>query len=197
MTMELRKAYPGLKRKRYRLRRQFYAEKLGAEFQPCAAEPAAVHDRDQTSLKMAEQVRLLQDQLLRARADYDNFRKRMQQQQKLLEEQAAERIVQPLLPVLDHFALALQNAAQTSNASSLMEGIQIIHRELLKALGDIGLSPIAAEGELFDPYRHEAVGVIETDEAPENSIVSVMRDGYKLGDRVIRPALVQVAKKPQ
>lgn len=194
--------YPGLRRKRYRLRRGIYQEN-----QALAPESAgdgegmiskvAFDELDASRKKIAQQAHALQDQLLRARADYDNFRKRIQQQQKALEESAAERVVQPLLNVIDHFSLALKNSDNIQNINSFVEGVNIIYREMEKVLGDIGLKSIPAEGQPFDPFQHEAVGVIAKDDVPENTVIAEARRGYKLGDRVIRPSLVHVSKKPE
>jgi molecular chaperone GrpE len=97
--------------------------------------------------------------------------------------------------VLDNFELALSSsAAATTDANALLEGVQMIQSQLLTALGSLGLKKIEAEGEIFNPHLHEAVGVVEASGAKENTVVEVLRPGYMLNAKVLRPAMVKVSR---
>jgi len=137
------------------------------------------------------------DRLLRQTADYDNFKKRAARERQEATKYANESLLQKLIPVVDNFEAAMA-AASAPNASSesLQTGVNMIYTQLKSALGDAGLEEIDASNQPFDPNFHEAVSQKETDEAPEGHVVQQLRKGYKLRDRLIRPATVIVAKKP-
>jgi molecular chaperone GrpE len=138
------------------------------------------------------------ERLLRTAADFENFKKRAAREKQDAIKYANEALIQQLLPVLDNFDMALATA-QTSpadNAQSLQAGIAMICQQLKNALAESGLEPVDALGQEFDPNWHEAVSQTETDEVPEGHVVQQLRKGYKLRDRLLRPASVVVAKKP-
>jgi molecular chaperone GrpE len=129
---------------------------------------------------------------LRALADTDNARKRAQAEMAQARKYAIERFVEDLLPVLDSLEAAL--GADGAGAGSLRSGVELTLKLLRAALERAGVTEIApASGERFDPYRHEAMAAVEAEAAP-NTVVSVMKKGYGLHDRVVRAALVTVAK---
>ena len=128
--------------------------------------------------------------LQRVAADFDNYRKRVVREQESLVARAHERLVAKLLPVLDNLERALDAAAEHEEAA-LEEGVRLVHRELRDALVREGLAEIEAEGP-FDPHVHEAL-LTQPSDVPEGIVISVVEKGYKVGDRVLRPARVVVS----
>jgi molecular chaperone GrpE len=138
------------------------------------------------------------DRLLRTAADFENFKKRAARERIEAAQFANVALLQKLLPVLDHFEMA-QTAALTAaddKLSSLQAGIAMIQQQLKGILAETGLEEIDAAGKPFDPMLHEAVSQMETTGSPEGRVVQQIRKGYKLRDRLLRPAAVVVAKKP-
>lgn len=131
------------------------------------------------------------DDLKRVAADFDNYRKRALRDQEALVARAHERLVKELLPVLDDLERALV-AAEEHEEAQLEEGVRLVHRELRDALAKEGLVEIETEGE-FDPHVHEALLTQPSDE-DDGAILQVIQKGYRLGDRVLRPARVVVSQ---
>jgi len=138
------------------------------------------------------------ERLLRTTADFENFKKRAGREKQEAIKFANEGLLQKLVPVLDNFDMALSAAQtdQTDAAQSLQTGINMIYQQLRNALLEAGLEEIDAADKPFDPNVHEAVSQRETAEVPEGHVVQQMRKGYKLRDRLLRPASVVVSKKP-
>jgi molecular chaperone GrpE len=140
------------------------------------------------------------DRLLRTAADFENFKKRAARERHEAAQSATAALVHKLLPVLDHFEMAqaaAQNArAPQSGTAALQDGIAMIQQQLQGILAETGLEEVDASGRPFDPTLHEAVSQLETADAPEGQVVQQIRKGYKLRDRLLRPATVVVAKKP-
>jgi molecular chaperone GrpE len=138
------------------------------------------------------------ERLLRATADFENFKKRAARERQDASRFANESLVQKLIPVLDNFEMALTAAqsAQGGNVESLQAGVAMILQQLKVALTDAGVEEVDAAGKPFDPNLHEAVSQTETADVPEGNVVQQLRKGYKLRDRLLRPATVVVAKKP-
>ena len=130
------------------------------------------------------------DQLKRLAAEFDNYRKRAARDQESLVARAAERLVKELLPVLDDLERALE-AAEAHEEAKLEDGVRLVHRSLAAALSKEGLREIPTDGS-FDPHVHEAL-LSQPSEADEGSVIEVLQKGYRLGDRVLRPARVVVA----
>ena len=163
-------------------------ERAAAEDQPQAqAAEQSVEDRLQAAEAKAEEH--LND-LKRLAADFDNYRKRAARDQESLVARAHERLVKELLPILDDLERALEAAEQHEEAR-LEEGVRLVHRSLRDALAREGLAEIETDGR-FDPYVHEAL-LAQPSEAEEGSVIQVIQRGYRLGDRVLRPARVVVA----
>ena len=131
------------------------------------------------------------EHLQRVAADFENFRKRAARDQESLVARAAERLVRELLPVLDDLERALQ-AAEEHEEAKLEEGVRLVHRQLADALRKEGLEEIPTDGS-FDPHLHEAL-LAQPAEAQSGSVLEVLQKGYRLGDRVLRPARVVVAE---
>jgi molecular chaperone GrpE len=135
------------------------------------------------------------DHFLRARADLDNFRKRAQREKEDLLKFSNETILRELLPVIDNLERALQHAATDSEAG-LLQGVELTLGQFGKVLEKFNVVAIEAIGELFDPARHEAMGQIESTEQPPNTVIQLLQKGYLLNDRLLRPAMVLIAKAP-
>jgi molecular chaperone GrpE len=138
------------------------------------------------------------DRLLRTTADFDNFKKRAARERQDAIKFANESLMQKLVTVLDNFEMA-QAAAQTGAADSLkslQEGVAMIYQQLRNVLTEAGLEDVDASGKPFDPNYHEAVSQQESAEVPEGHVLQQLRKGYKLRERLLRPASVIVAKAP-
>ncbi len=138
------------------------------------------------------------DSLLRTTADFDNFKKRAARERQEAIKYANEGLLQKLIPILDNFDMALAAAANAKEgaAQSLQTGVNMILSQFRNALTETGLEEIDAAGKAFDPNFHEAVSQQETADVPDGQVVQQLRKGYKLRDRLLRPATVIVAKKP-
>ena len=134
----------------------------------------------------------LQDRLLRQAAEFDNYRKRVDRERKDVAQYAAAEFVQDLLPVVDDFERALQTDAP--GAESYRQGLEIIHRALMEMLRKRGVSPIDAVGTDFDPQIHQAVAYEDAPDRRDGEVMEQFTRGYRLGDKLIRPAMVKVAK---
>jgi molecular chaperone GrpE len=132
----------------------------------------------------------LVDTLQRLQAEFANYKKRALREQESLVSRAHERLVKELLPVLDDLARALE-AAELHEEAKLEEGVRLVHRQLAEVLAKEGLAEIETNG-VFDPNVHEAL-LSQPSDAPEGSVVEVIQKGYRLGDRVLRPARVVIA----
>jgi molecular chaperone GrpE len=136
------------------------------------------------------------DRMLRALAEADNARRRAQRERDEYVKYATESLIRDLVPVLDNFDRALEAARASGEAASVVAGVELIQRELLRVLERAGVTRYSAVGERFDPTRHEAVGrVVAADTAPD-TVVREAAPGYLLNDRVLRAALVTVAVAP-
>ncbi|MCE5196846.1 MAG: nucleotide exchange factor GrpE [Negativicutes bacterium] len=151
----------------------------------------------QQLLTNTEKVKELEAYNLRLQADFDNYRRRSQKEREDLSQYASVKVVSALLPILDDFERALAAPLpEGEHCDSLKTGVQMIHRQLLEVLAKEGLQEIESLGQLFDPYVHEAVMQCEATEGiAENTVTMVLRKGYKMKEKVIRAAMVQVAHK--
>jgi molecular chaperone GrpE len=140
----------------------------------------------------AERDSLL-DRLARAQAEFENARRRTVKEQQDFRDYAAADAIKSLLPVLDSFERALQ---VKSDAAEFRNGIDLIYKQLQTALGKLSLQPIAAKGQPFDPHYHEAIEMVDTTEAPDHQVIEELQRGYRLKDRLLRPAMVKVARNP-
>lgn len=138
------------------------------------------------------------ERLLRTTADFDNYKKRAAREKQEAVRFANESLLRKLVPVLDSFDMALAAAQTTGDraAQSLQAGINMIYQQLKSALGEAGLEEVDAAGKAFDPNLHEAISQQATAEVPEGQVVQQLRKGYRLRERLLRPASVIVAKQP-
>jgi molecular chaperone GrpE len=142
--------------------------------------------------QLAEQ----KDRMLRAMAEADNIRRRAQRDAEERVRYANEALVRELIPILDNFDRALASARAPGSADSMVAGVELIQRELLRVLERAGVSRYSAVGQAFDPTRHEAIARVVSVDATPDTVVSETAPGYALQGRVVRPALVAVAAAP-
>lgn len=138
----------------------------------------------------------LKDQLLRTAADYDNFRKRTRKDLEDAERRGREEAVRELLPVFDNLERAVAAASAASDVASIVEGLRMVLKLFEDHAGRLGVQRIESVGQRFDPAVHDAVQQQETDEHPVGTVIAELVPGYRLGERLIRPAMVVVARKP-
>ena len=134
------------------------------------------------------------DDLRRLQADFDNYRKRTLREQTARTASASQALVARLLPVLDNFELAVSAAEQSRDFDRMLKGVEMVLGALREVLESEGLVKIEAEGKPFDPERHEAVIAVEQEGSEPGMVVDIVRAGYELGGKVLRPAMVKVAK---
>jgi len=162
--------------------------------EPAPATPEQVEEWKSRAAKADEYW----DRLLRTTADFDNFKKRAAREKQEAIKYASQSLMEKLVPILDSLdmAIAAAQAGSPESAQSLQAGIAMIYQQFKSALAEAGLEEIDATHQPFDPNRHEAVSQTETSDVPEGQVVQQLRKGYKLRDRLVRPASVVVAKKP-
>jgi molecular chaperone GrpE len=140
----------------------------------------------------AERDSLL-DRLARAQAEFENARRRTVKEQQESRDYAVADAIKSLLPVVDSLDLALR---AHSDAAEFRSGVELIYKQLQAALGKLSVNAIAAKGEPFDPHYHEAIEMVETADAPDHQVIEELQRGYKYKERLLRPAMVKVAKNP-
>lgn len=139
----------------------------------------------------------LKDLALRARADLDNFRKRALREKEEAIRYANNGLLERLLPVIDNFELGLEAAKSAPDAASILQGMAMVHKQLQDFLKTNGLEEVQAEGEAFDPNKHDAVSQEFSAEVPEGRVIRQVRKGYKIKDRLVRASSVVVSKGQQ
>lgn len=140
----------------------------------------------------AERDSLL-DRLARAQAEFENARRRASKEQQEFRDFAVADAIKSLLPVVDSLERALQ---VKSDAAELHSGVELIYKQLQAALAKLSVNPIVSKGELFDPRYHEAIEMVDTSAAPDHQVMEELQRGYKFKDRLLRPAMVKVARNP-
>ncbi len=134
------------------------------------------------------------DDMLRAKAELDNTKRRIEKEKEEFLKFANEGIILRLLPIVDNFDRAISSVKHTDETDAIMQGIKMVQKELHNLFKDCGVEQVKSVGEKFDPHVHEAIAVVETNEHPEDTIVEEIQTGYKLHGRLIRPAIVKVSK---
>ncbi len=143
--------------------------------------------------KLKEELDDLNNKYLRLAADFDNFRKRQAQERESLLKYGAADTLTKILVVLDSFERAKKSLDELDDIQGVREGYEVVFKQLIDVLKKVGLEEIEAVGKEFDPNLHEAIARVPSEEHPDNTVVAQMQTGYKLGDRVLRPALVSVS----
>ena len=170
------------------------AEPVEAETAESAEEPAPEDQEDELAKAKAEAAEM-RDQFLRLQAEWDNFRKRTAAERESEKVRASEKLVKDLIPVVDDLERALEHAQQAGYGGSLTGGVEAVTNKFLQILSKHKVEQIKAEGEPFDPMRHQAVGTQPDPTVPEETVVNVYQKGYQMGDRVLRPAMVVTSTK--
>ena len=152
--------------------------------------PGSSVAEDELQKVKAERDSLL-DRLARAQAEFENARRRAGKEQQEYRDYAIGDAVKTLLPVFDSLERALQIK---SDGAEFRSGMELIHKQLQSALAKLSVQPIPAMGEPFDPRYHEAIEMVETSEVPDHQVIEELQRGYKFKDRLLRPAMVKVAK---
>ncbi len=160
-----------------------------------ATEPASGSARPAAEGPEAEIARI-RDQLLRTAADFDNFKKRSRREVIDADRRGREELLRDLLPVFDNLERATAHMESATDVQSLADGIQMVMRQFLDTLTKLGIERIESVGKAFDPAVHEAIQHMETPEHPPGSVVAEVQAGYRLGEKLVRPAMVVVAKAP-
>src|SRR5258708_2120318 len=176
-------------------KRQFEEQQLdeqelaaqGLDDQPVANDPAVAAELE----KLRAERDLLVDRMARMQAEFDNARKRAAKEQQDYRDYALSDTIKALIPVLDSFDRALQSSPEKSEFHM---GVELIHKQLQDALTRLGVQVIAAKGEQFDPRFHEAIEMVDTEKARDNEVLEELQRGYKLKERLLRPAMVRVAR---
>ena len=176
------------------------ADELRGE--PAAAKEAVANDQagpPATPLEEAQaEIARIRDQLLRTAADFDNFRKRTRRELDDAHRRGKEELLRELLPVFDNLERAVVHAGQASDAKAVADGVGMVLKQFGDTLGKVGIKRIPAVGGPFDPSLHEAIQQVETNDHAAGTIVAEVQPGYTLGDRLVRAAMVVVAKpKPK
>ena len=161
---------------------------------------ASLKDREQEITSLKEQLKEKEetaekyfDRMLRIQADLENYRKRVSKETEDYRKYSNLQLLKKLLDITDNFERALGSLPDDSETRT---GLTMIFEQIQGILREEGISPQDPLGEKFDPYHHEAEVVIETDEHPENTIIEVVRKGYSMGEKIIRPSVVRISKLP-
>jgi len=158
-----------------------------------AAPNAEVSGTEAELQKVKAERDSLLDRLARAQAEFENARRRAAKEQQDFRDFATVDAIKSLLPVIDSFERALQTKSEPGDFRS---GVELIYKQLQDVLTKLGVRPIAAKGEQFNPHVHEAIEMVETPDAADHEVLEEWQRGYKFKDRLLRPAMVKVAKNP-
>lgn len=180
-----------------RLRRALHRERFTrtmADEPGSRIEPELVRQIDLAAHAIAGENEQMRQAMLRQKAEFENFRRRTLKEKDQLRDTTKEALVANLLPVIDNFDRAIDATAQASDVSSVRQGVEMVAHQLRGILENEGFQRIDALGETFDPVLHEAIAVEDRPGVPDNEVIEVMLPGYRFKDRVVRPAMVKVAK---
>ena len=159
------------------------------------ADPAADTAETGELEKLRAENAFQRDRLARLQAEFENFRKRNQREQQDFREYALTETLKQLLPILDSLDRAVKT--ESKSVEDFRSGIELIDRQFHDVLTRLGVEPIPAQGQPFDPSLHHAIQVVETTEFPDHQVIDELQRGYRLRDRVLRPAMVRVSKNEQ
>ena len=159
-------------------------------------EEKKIKELEKTIEEKDNEIKELNDKYLRLYAETENMRKRLEREKKDFLEYANESVLKDLLPIIDNMERAIEHSEQNSNIEDFIKGIELTLNSFLKVLEKYGVKPVDALHKPFDPNFHEAMQVQETDEFEPNTVVQQLQKGYTFKERLLRPALVIVSKKP-
>ena len=187
-------------------RNEQVVEEVKEEVKEAQVEEAVTSEDSEESVEEKVSTALLQEKvdelqakltetegrMLRLQADFENYKRRVQMDKQAAEKYRAQSLVSDILPALDNFERAMQVEANDEQMKSLLQGMEMVYRQLLEAMTKEGVEAIEAVGKQFDPHEHQAVMQVEDSEFESNAVVEEFQKGYKLKDRVIRPSMVKV-----
>lgn len=150
-------------------------------------------EKEETKSDEPSEYDKLNQQYIRLAADFDNYRKRQEQERESLLRFGTENALTKMLEVIDNFERGEKALENVDDCAKVKDSFSLIHKQVLETLQKLGLEEIEAEGQEFDPNFHDAVMQTPTSEHPEHTVIAVLQKGYKMGDKVLRPALVNVA----
>ena len=163
---------------------------------PTDTEPAAQAEdttKPAADNELQEKYDKLNQQYIRLAADFDNYRKRQEQEREALLKYGAENALKKMIEVLDNFERGEKALEKVDDCQQVKDSFNLLHKQVMDTLTKLGLEPIETAGQEFDPNFHEAVMQTPTSEHPENTIINELQKGYKMGDKVLRASLVNVA----
>lgn len=159
---------------------------------PDSAEESVSPEAESELQKLKAERDSLLDRVARLQAEFENARKRSLREQQDYRDYALADALRTMLPVVDSFERALQ--VSEGEKSEIRNGVELIYKQMMDAFAKLGLKPIPARGEMFDPHMHEAIEMVETRDFPDHQVIEELQRGYKLKDRLLRPAMVKVAQ---
>ncbi|HXE73344.1 MAG TPA: nucleotide exchange factor GrpE [Candidatus Nitrosotenuis sp.] len=163
---------------------------------PEAELPPGVSELAELLRQRDSQIQELQEQVKRLAADFENFRRRQQDDRQKYIDFLKEDLFRTLLPMVDHLERAAEAAHKGASVEAMVQGIDLVVRDIRKIFEQHGVQPIDALGQPFDPKLHEAMMTEERQDVPDETIVEELQKGYKMGERVLRPSRVKVARHP-
>jgi len=166
---------------------------VNGEVSPSSATAAGEGEGDPLTEAKAEAARM-KDQWMRTAADFDNFRKRSRRELEDMRKAGKEELLKEFLPVFDNLERAIQSAQKATDVKAVSDGLAMILKQFDSTLGRAGIQRVPTIGSMFDPSQHEAIQQMETDEHPPGTVVAEVQPGYKEGERLVRAAMVVVAK---
>ncbi len=167
-------------------------ENINPENQSQEEQKPAEENKEQNN-ELQEKYDTLNQQYLRLAADFDNYRKRQAHEREELLKYGAENALKKMIEVLDNFERGEKALENVEDCQTVKDSFNLVHKQVLDVLSKLGLEPIDTEGKEFDPNYHDAVMQTPTSEHPEHTIINELQKGYKMGEKVLRPALVNVA----
>ena len=167
-------------------------ENINSENQP-QEEHTPAEDKNEANNELQEKYDTLNQQYLRLAADFDNYRKRQAHEREDLLKYGAENALKKMIEVLDNFERGEKALENVEDCQTVKDSFNLVHTQVMDVLTKLGLEAIDTEGKEFDPNFHDAVMQTPTSEHPEHTIINELQKGYKMGDKVLRPALVNVA----
>jgi len=147
-----------------------------------------------TEQQAREELQIFQDKYMRLAAEFENYKRRAQRDQSDAIRYANESLLKNLLPTIDNLERAIQSGVDAKASGALIEGVQLTHKQFLETVGKLGVRQVSSTGAAFDPNIHQAVAQVESETAEPNTVVEEFQKGYFLHDRILRPAMVTVAK---
>ena len=162
-------------------------------FQPDEITDSASADSQEKSVQ--EELQIYQDKYIRLAAEFENYKRRAQRDQSDAIRYANESLLKNLLSTLDNLERAIQCGKDAGASGSLLEGVELTHKQFLETIEKLGVHQVSSAGSLFDPNMHQAVAQVESETAEPNTVVEEFQKGYFLHDRILRPAMVTVAKE--